>query len=161
MDESRSPLPHETEPERIDRNWNEILQELRVTQTGTQIFAGFLLTLAFQPRFAELDAFDRYLYLGVLIAAIASTVLALAPVSMHRALFRQRAKPMIVRFANFALKTVLALISLVLIGTVLLVVDLVTNRTAAMIAAGGMLLLVLVAWLLLPWITRLRRAQRD
>ncbi|HEX3197712.1 MAG TPA: DUF6328 family protein, partial [Propionibacteriaceae bacterium] len=40
--------------ERMDRNWNEILQELRVTQTGTQIFTGFLLTIAFQTRFGEL-----------------------------------------------------------------------------------------------------------
>ncbi|TPX04580.1 sodium:proton antiporter, partial [Schumannella luteola] len=27
----------ETEAERLDRNWNEILQETRVVQTGTQI----------------------------------------------------------------------------------------------------------------------------
>ena len=45
---------NETLDERMDRNWNEMLQELRVTQTGTQILTGFLLAIAFQNRFAEL-----------------------------------------------------------------------------------------------------------
>ena len=45
----------ETLDERMDRNWNEMLQELRVTQTGTQILTGFLLAIAFQNRFTELD----------------------------------------------------------------------------------------------------------
>jgi len=46
--------------ERMDRNWNEILQELRVTQTGTQIFTGFLLTIAFQQRFGDLTTVSTY-----------------------------------------------------------------------------------------------------
>ena len=49
----------ETVDERMDRNWNEMLQELRVTQTGTQILTGFLLAIAFQNRFAELDRFQQ------------------------------------------------------------------------------------------------------
>ncbi len=53
----------ETENERMDRNWDEIIQELRVTQTGTQILTGFLLTIAFQPRFVELDSFQHAVYL--------------------------------------------------------------------------------------------------
>jgi hypothetical protein len=61
----------ETPEERSDRNWNEILQELRVTQTGTQILTGFLLTLAFQPKFAELDGFQRTVYLVLVVAGIA------------------------------------------------------------------------------------------
>ncbi|MDQ6642420.1 MAG: DUF6328 family protein, partial [Actinomycetota bacterium] len=36
MDASRN----ETEAEKYDRNWIELLQELRVTQTGVQILAG-------------------------------------------------------------------------------------------------------------------------
>lgn len=66
-------VPHdgrdETQNERMDRNWNELLQELRVTQTGTQILSGFLLTLVFQPRFASLDALQRGLYVALVILA--------------------------------------------------------------------------------------------
>jgi hypothetical protein len=70
---------NETLNERMDRNWNEILQELRVTQTGTQIFTGFLLTIAFQARFSELTTFQVRVYLILVIAAVLTTALGLAP----------------------------------------------------------------------------------
>ena len=54
-DADRTDGRDESVNERMDRNWNEILQELRVTQTGTQILTGFLLAIAFQPKFADLD----------------------------------------------------------------------------------------------------------
>ena len=53
----------ETPTERYDRNWIELLQELRVLQTGTQILTGFLLALAFQPAFADLNDGERTFYL--------------------------------------------------------------------------------------------------
>src|SRR5690606_7271715 len=49
----------ETSNERADRNWEELMQELRVMQTGTQVLSGFLLAVAFQPRFADLDDLQR------------------------------------------------------------------------------------------------------
>ena len=64
---------HESLNERMDRNWNEILQELRVTQTGTQIFTGFLLTIAFQSRFSELTTFQVRVYLILVTAAVLTT----------------------------------------------------------------------------------------
>src|SRR5829696_5923420 len=67
--------------ERMDRNWNEILQELRVTQTGTQIFTGFLLTIAFPARFSELTTFQIRVYLILVVAAVLTTALGLAPVN--------------------------------------------------------------------------------
>ena len=82
--------------ERMDRNWNEILQELRVTQTGTQIFTGFLLTIAFQQRFSDLTTFQTRVYLILVIAAVLTTALGLAPVNLHRALFRKGAKVTVV-----------------------------------------------------------------
>src|SRR5688572_28747869 len=86
----------ETFDERMDRNWNEILQELRVTQTGTQIFTGFLLTIAFQARFSELSTFQVRVYLILVTAAVLTTALGLAPVSLHRSMFREGAKMTIV-----------------------------------------------------------------
>ncbi len=144
----------ETESERLDRNWGEILQELRVTQTGTQILTGFLLTLAFQPRFAELDAFQVGVYLTLLSAAVVTTTLALAPVSMHRALFRQRAKHQIVRTSNAVLKITLVMVALILTGTMLLIFDVVLGHTQGIIAAAVTLILTAVAWLVLPLATR-------
>ena len=101
----------ETEVERLDRNWNEILQELRVIQTGTQILTGFLLTVAFQQRFTELDQFQVDVYLALVIVAAAATILGLAPVSLHRTLFRRRAKEAIVQIANRILKATIVVVA--------------------------------------------------
>lgn len=67
----------ETPNERADRNWTEVLQELRLMQTGTQILAGFLLALAFQPAFADLSTGQRVFYLVLLVLATLSAIAAL------------------------------------------------------------------------------------
>lgn len=140
----------ETTTERSDRNWEEILQELRVTQTGTQIITGFLLTLAFQPRFADLDAFQVGIYLVLVAVAALTTAVALAPVSLHRTLFRQKAKEQIVRIGNRAIELVLVGVALILTGTVLLVFDVVVGRTAGVVAGVLILAVMLTFALALP-----------
>src|ERR1700754_2235831 len=79
----------ETEAQRLDRNWSSLLQELRVAQTGVQLLTGFLLILPFQQRFSQLDGTMRTVYLVTVGCSIGATVLLIAPVSMHRLLFRQ------------------------------------------------------------------------
>ena len=148
----------ETLNERMDRNWNEILQELRVTQTGTQIFTGFLLTIAFQQRFSDLTTFQIRVYLGLVIAAVFTTALGLAPVSLHRSLFRKGAKMIIVQTAHIILRIALVGVAVMLIGTVLLIFDLVIGRTAAFSVAGVTLLLVIII-AVLPLITRGNRPE--
>src|SRR6188472_1197762 len=134
--------------ERMDRNWNEILQELRVTQTGTQIFTGFLLTIAFQQRFGDLTTFQTRVYLILVVAAVLTTALGLAPVNLHRALFRKRAKVTIVQTAHVIMRFTLVGVAVMLIGTVLLIFDLVIGRTAAVIMASVTLLAVILLALL-------------
>jgi len=140
----------ETESERTDRNWTEILQELRVIQTGTQILTGFLLTLAFQQRFTDLDAYQVDTYLTLVVVAAVATALALAPVALHRALFRHRAKGEIVRIANRMLKATLAAVGLTLTGTAMLIFDVVVGRTAGVVAGIVALIIVGLAWVALP-----------
>jgi hypothetical protein len=144
--------------ERMDRNWNDILQELRVTQTGTQIFTGFLLTIAFQTRFGELTTFQLRVYLVLVIAAVLTTALGLAPVNLHRGLFREGAKMTIVQAAHILMRITLAGVAVMLIGTVLLIFDLVLDRTAAFIAAGVMLLIVIILAVLPPILRSIRPA---
>ena len=159
-----SPLPHavpaeagadagdgrgESPNQRLDRNWIEILQELRVTQTGTQILTGFLLAIAFQPAFDRLEEYQQRVYVVLVVVAVLTTALGLAPVSLHRSLFRRRAKRVVVRAGHLILRLVLAGVGLVLTGTLLLVVDVVLGLTAGLVAAG-VLVVVLVAIALLP-----------
>lgn len=77
----------ETFEERLDRNWSELLQELRVVQTGVQFLTGFLLTLPFQQRFASLTGGQRVGYLRAVGLSIGSTATLIAPVALHRMLF--------------------------------------------------------------------------
>jgi|SRR5687768_3139686 len=146
--------------ERMDRNWNEILQELRVTQTGTQIFTGFLLTIAFQSRFSELTTFQVRVYLILVTAAVLTTALGLAPVSLHRSMFREGAKMTIVQTAHVIMRIMLVGVAIMLIGAVLLIFDLVVDRRAALIVAG-VILLVLIILAALPMVLRSSRRGED
>jgi hypothetical protein len=144
----------ETETERIARNWDEILQELRVTQTGTQILLGFLLTIPFQAAFARLEPAQTAIYLTLVVVAAVATVLALSPVALHRALFRRGAKPQLVRVANVLLRLTLAAIALALSGTVFLIFDVVIDHPAAFLAGGATLALSAVLWVVAPMFLR-------
>ena len=146
----------ETRSERSDRNWADILQELRVTQTGTQIVSGFLLTLAFQQRFAELNGFQTGTYLGLVLLAAACTAFGLAPVALHRTLFGRHEKPETVATADALLRTTLILVALLTTGVVFFVFE-VTVGLAPAIAAGVLVLLLMVVLLgALPRIVRSR-----
>ena len=136
LDADRDDGRAETLNERMDRNWNELLQELRVTQTGTQILTGFLLSVAFQQKFDDLSPFQHRVYLVLVLAAVLTTALGLAPVNLHRGLFRRHAKATLVQTAHVILRATLAGVALVLTGTVLLIFDVVVGRTAAWVAAG-------------------------
>ncbi|MEO5919667.1 MAG: DUF6328 family protein [Pseudolysinimonas sp.] len=148
----------ETEAERLDRNWTELLQELRVTQTGTQILTGFLLTIPFQQRFAELDELQRVVYLVLVAFAVLATVLALAPVSLHRVLFRQGAKTQIVHITNRLLIGALVSVAVTLVGTAVLIFDVVLGLQAGFAAGAVTAVLTALAWFALPRSTRRRRA---
>ncbi len=140
----------ETPQERADRNWNELLQELRVSQTGVQLLAGFLATLPFQDRFNELDSFQRGWYVGLLGLAFATVAVMLAPVAIHRHVFQQNAKPELVQAGHRLTTAALALIGMLLGGILFLVVDMVYDRTAAAWGAVASVLVLSVLLVVLP-----------
>lgn len=146
----------ETPAQRADRNWNEVLQELRVLQTGTQILTGFLLALAFQPAFADLTGSQRTVYLGLVVLSALSSIVALSPVALHRVLFQQRAKAAVVRYGHAALITALLTVSLLVVGVVGFVFDVVLGGPVVWWVLGGLALLIVMLWLALPASIRLR-----
>lgn len=146
----------ETPAERADRNWNDVLQELRVMQTGTQILTGFLLALAFQPAFSDLDSGQRTFYLALVVLSALSSIVALAPVALHRVLFRQGAKPQVVSYGHAALSTALVTVSLLLVGVVGFVFDVVIDRQAALVAVVALSLVVVTLWVIGPGVMRIR-----
>lgn len=148
----------ETDAERSDRNWNDLLQELRVSQTGAQLIAGFLLTLPFQDRFKELDSFQVTVYLCLVVLATSTIVLTLTPVAMHRHLFGKQVKDDLVRAAHRATQAVLTAIALLVTGILLLVFDVVLSRPAALVTAGCALVATAFLLVVVPRMVR-RRAE--
>ncbi|GAB3601101.1 DUF6328 family protein [Microbacterium tumbae] len=140
----------ETPNERADRNWDELMQELRVMQTGTQVLSGFLLAVAFQPRFTDLDDLQRGLYLVLVGLAALATILALTPVGLHRALFGRRRKPQLVRFASFIVRADLIVIGALTIGVTTLIVDFALDRATAIVVLIVVTVVVLALWAILP-----------
>ncbi len=149
-DEPGSDGRDETAEERRDRNWADLLQELRVTQTGVQLIAGFLLTLPFTDRFSQISTFDRRLYLVLVVLAGLVIGLTLAPIAIHRRLFGEHVKERLVLSAHRIMHGVLAGIVLLISGITLLIFDIVTDRALALTIATLMLLALTGLVVVLP-----------
>jgi hypothetical protein len=152
--EEESPRPGETEPERLDRNLSELLQELRVAQTGVQILFAFLLTLPFAARFGGVDQFQRVVYLVALLSATAATGMIIAPVAYHRMLFRRGRKPALVRSAHRMAWGGLGFLLVAMTGSVLLVVDFLAGRLLGVLLTALTTTWLVLLWGLLPWLRR-------
>lgn len=148
----------ESEDERADRNYNDLLQELRVAQTGVQFLFAFLLTLAFTQRFPDVTEFQRWLYVATLVATGLASALLIGPVPFHRILFRRGLKPRLVRGADLMARGGLALLLLAINGAVLLILDVVLSGSAPFLISGALVLWFVVVWYVLPLTARERRA---
>ncbi len=151
---------HESVTERLDRNWTSLLQELRVVETGVQLLTGLLLTLPFQQRFVLLDHPMRMVYLATVACSVASTVLLVAPVGMHRVLFRRHRLPILVSAAHRLSFAGLLLLGVAMAGVTDIIFDTVEGRRAG-IASGVVALVAFgLCWLALPLVLRSRPASR-
>jgi hypothetical protein len=149
----------EPEWERLDRNFSELLQELRVAQTGVQILFAFLLGIAFQQRFRDLSPDQRYLYLATLMSAGCAALLLIAPVAVHRVLFRRNLKDEVVAVASRLAAAGLFFLALTVVLAVLLVVDVVAGLVPALVLAAIVAILVLALWVALPVRVRSRHSE--
>ncbi len=149
--EQQDGRPGESATQRLDRNWSELLQEVRVTQTGVQLLTGFLLTLPFQQRFATLGDAQQAIFLADVALAVLATTLLVAPVLMHRLLFREHPRRAMVRWAHHCAIAGAAMFGLALIGVATLIFDIVGGRAAAATAGPMVALLVISLWVVAPW----------
>ncbi|WP_407555398.1 DUF6328 family protein [Streptomyces sp. Pv4-95] len=156
------PLEEQREParERVNRRWNEILQETRVAQTGVQILFGFLLSVAFTPYFHELRTFDHVVYVITVVLGASGTGALIAPVSIHRFLSGQRMKDDIISIAGRLMVCGMVLLALTIGGTLLLLLHVVVPSLLAELLVGGVMLWFAVCWYVLPILLRRRSAHR-
>src|SRR3984957_174258 len=145
----------ESEAHQLDRNWAELVQELRVIGTGVQILFAFLLSIPFQARFARTTAFQRDDYLATFMLSGTASAIFIAPVAVHRLLFRFRVKDEVVNVTNVLALCGLSSLSFAMIGAILLVSDWVAGRLAAGICTGVAALVLLGGWFAFPvWLRR-------
>lgn len=142
---------NETHLERCDRNLAELLQEVRVVQTGVQVLFAFLLTAPLAPRFPELSQFQELTYFTTLLAAGGAAILLIAPTAHHRILFRLGDKEHLVDVANRLMLAGLTCVAVAMVGAVLLVADLLFDAIAVVVATSGLAAVgCLVLWCLVP-----------
>ncbi len=147
----------ESRAEKLDRNWLELIQELRVAQTGVQILAGFLLTLPFSSRFLEIDERHQVIYLVAFSLALITVGLMTAPVALHRFLFGMHVKDVLVRTGDVLAKSGMAAMGLTLVAVTVLIFGVVVNDVVGLVAGALVLVFYTLAWIVLP--LRLRQAQ--
>jgi Family of unknown function (DUF6328) len=146
MTELAPPLSerNETELERCDRHLAELMQEVRVAQTGVQVLFGFLLTVPFTARFDALTPGQREIYFATLVLSGAAAMLLIAPTSHHRVLFRCGDKQHLVRTANRYAIAGLICVGLAMVGALVLVGDVVFGSPVA--GAAGAVAASACAW---------------
>jgi len=128
----------ESDDEKLDRNWDELLQELRITQTGLQLLSGFMLTLAFTPVFAGLDGRQKALYLTLVVVAGIAVGLNMLPVMLHRRVFGRHVKERVVQVGHVVSQVVIAAVAVLVTGTVTLIFSVVVDWTAGILVALGL-----------------------
>jgi uncharacterized protein involved in cysteine biosynthesis len=141
---------HESEEERLDRNLQELLQELRVALPGVQVLFAFLLVVPFNQRFPEITNFQQTIYFITLLLATGATGFLIAPTVHHRVQFRQQDKERIVMTANRFTIIGMGLLAAAMTGAILLITDILYRSTTVTIVAAAVACMFIVLWYLIP-----------
>jgi len=145
---------NETTLERADRNLVELLQEVRVAQTGVQVLFGFLLMAPLTNGWRRLASALQAEYFVTLLLAAAGAILLIAPTAYHRVLFRQGDKEFLVGVANRLTIAGLAAVGLAMVGSIAFVAGILFPAGVA-IAVGALACSVcVVLWAILPLVRR-------
>ncbi|MFD9304803.1 DUF6328 family protein [Streptomyces sp. NPDC060048] len=147
---------NETAEERADRQWQELIQEIRVAQTGVQILFGFLLTVVFTPVFAGLPQTEKTIYIVTVVLGSLATGALIGPVAFHRLVTGRRIKPEAVAWASRLTGVGLVLLLATCTAALFLVLRVATHDSLVPWLVGGVLAWYLLCWFVLPLWARIR-----
>ncbi len=145
-----NPERNETEIERVDRNLEELMAELRVALPGVQVLFAFLLILPFNARFADVTEAQQKIYFGTLVCTALAAALLIAPTMHHRLQFRRNRKRRVLAYSQQLAVLGLTLLAVAMSGAVFLVGDFVFDSTTAAIGTAIPALVMAVTWYVLP-----------
>ncbi|MFI8187044.1 DUF6328 family protein [Actinacidiphila glaucinigra] len=146
----------ETREERADRQWGELIQEVRVAQTGVQILFGFLLTVVFTPHYSQLGDTEQVIYIVTVVLGASATGALIGPVSFHRLVSGQRIKPQAVHWASRLTFVGLVLLLATMTSALLLVLRVATHDGYVPYLVAAVLAWYLLCWFVLPLWARIR-----
>ncbi|MFJ2821067.1 DUF6328 family protein [Streptomyces toxytricini] len=152
---------NETRQERADRQWQELVQEIRVAQTGVQILFGFLLTVAFTPHFQQLEELDRTIYVITVVLGSLATGALIGPVAFHRIVSGRKIKPEAVTWASRLTMAGIVLLLATLVSALSLILRVTTGDHIVPWLVAGVLLWYLLCWFALPLWVRGRHTNGD
>jgi hypothetical protein len=144
----------ETPDERYDRNWVELLQELRVAQTGVQILFAFLLTLPFTERFVHITTVQKGTYVGTILSTAVATLCLIAPVSHHRILFRRQRKEELVATGSNLAGVGLWFLWMSIVGALFLIFQVVVAMSWAVAVGVAFVAAFIGIWYIWPTMNR-------
>ena len=151
---------NETEEERADRKWGELIQEVRVAQTGVQILFGFLLTVVFQQKYASLAQTDKTIYIITVILGAATTGALIGPVSLHRLVSGRRVKAEAVEWASRMTLPGLILLLATMTSSLLLVLRVATHNAIVPWIVSAVGAWYALCWFVVPMWTLRRHSSR-
>jgi hypothetical protein len=144
----------ESQPERLDRNTVELLNELRIAGTGIQVMFAFLLVVPFNTGWKQVDGFERTVYFVTLLVVALAAFLLMAPPIHHRILFRHGEKPFLIRIGNYMAIGGMVCLGLGFVGILVLISDVVVGGAAPAVVGALALALVAGLWFVLPLVRR-------
>jgi hypothetical protein len=151
----------ESEKERLNRNLDQLLQELRIVLPGVQVLFAFLLAVPFSARFGDVDDFERDVYFVALVLSAIAVALLMAPSIQHRILFRHDQKRYLISLGSAMTIAGMTALALAIVLSIVLVAHFLFGTGAAWIAGGLAFLAFLVTWYALPVERLLRHHRRD
>jgi amino acid transporter len=156
MDDVQPPRDDETPKERTDRELIELLNELRVVLPGVTVLFAFLLAVPFAKGWTGVTEFQRNVFVVAFLSTAVSIAFLTAPSAYHRLRFRHGNKERMVRIGNRLAIAGIAASAVSLEAVVLLVIDSVLSRGAAIAAAASLFVVVGLLWFGLPLLAALR-----
>lgn len=153
--DERSTGRDETEEERLDRNLNEMLQELRVALPGVQVLFAFLLAVPFAQGWEKITGFQKGAYFGTLVCTAISAVMLISPTAYHRLTFRYQQKRKLVFYSNRFSIIGLGFLALAMTGAIMLITDFLFGSTATILMTAATVLVFGLFWFALPLQRRL------
>ena len=140
----------ESQPERLDRNTVELLNELRIAGTGIQVMFAFLLVVPFNTGWKQVDGFERTVYFVTLLVVALAAFLLMAPPIHHRLLFRHGEKPFLIWIGNYMAIGGMICLGLGFVGILVLISDVVVGGAAPAVVGALALALIAGLWFVLP-----------